>query len=96
MNFEIRRQQSLWRTVCVQFKPRASKIIQDLNSAFSPDKSMLRFRSSAQLLRGCSSADAKSRLRRDRPVYESSPLTSKEVYEMSHSLRQRRPAGDTL
>jgi len=42
---------------CMQFKRRASKTIQDANSAFSPDLSVLSIWSSAQLLRGCSAAD---------------------------------------
>jgi len=61
--------------------------IQDLNSAFSSDQSMLSFRSSAQVLHGCSAVDVKSRLRRStlpRPVHESSFCTSEEMYETSH------------
>jgi len=63
MTFEINIQ---W--IWMQFKPRADAMIQDENSAFSPDQSVLNFCSAATRRR-------KSRLRRStlhRPVYESS------------------------
>jgi len=74
----------------MQFKLRINKMTQNVNSTFSPDQSVLNFRSSAQLLRGCSAADASPALRRStlpRPVYESSFWTSKEVHEASHNRR---------
>ena len=62
-----------------------------MNSAFSPDQSVLSFRSSAQLLHGRSAADLSpayvGRSTLPRPVYESSFWTSKEIYETSHSRR---------
>jgi len=45
MNLEIRQQQS-----CLQFKLCTNRIIQDVNSAVSPDQSMLNFRSTATRL----------------------------------------------
>jgi len=52
MNPEIKRQQS-----CIQFRLYGNKMIQDVNSAFSPDQSVLAFWSSAELLHGSSAAD---------------------------------------
>jgi len=45
MNVEIKQQQS-----CIQFRLYGNKMIQDVNSAFSPDQSVLSFWSSAELL----------------------------------------------
>jgi len=54
INLEIRQQQCC--TICIHFKLRANKTIRDVNSAFTPDQSVLSLRSSAQLLHGCSAA----------------------------------------
>jgi len=66
-------------------------MIQDINSAFSTDKSVLNVRSSAQLLQGRSTADLS-------PAYAAPPslvtYTNRHlghqgtVYETSHSRRQ--------
>jgi len=55
MNLEIRQQQCC--IICKQFKFRANKMTQDVNSAVLPDQSVLSFRSSAKLLHGRSAAD---------------------------------------
>jgi len=63
-------------------------MIQDVNSSFSPDQSVLNF---------CSTATRSQRRRRKsrlpryppRPVYESSFWASKKVYEMSDNRTNR-------
>jgi len=64
-------------------------VIQDVNSAFLPDQSLLNFSTSAQLLHGCSVAHDSPAYAviLSRPVYESSFFTSKEIYETSDSRR---------
>ena len=74
----------------MQFKLRINKMTQNVNSTFSPDQSVLNFRSSTQLLRGCSAADVS-------PAYAARPSLvpytnrpsghQKEVHEASHNRR---------
>jgi len=83
MNLDFKEQQCC--IICIQYKLRANAIIQDPNPAFSPDQSMLNFCSAATNGRSAADASPFHAAILPRPVYQSSFLTSKEVYGTSHN-----------
>jgi len=83
MNLEIRQQHT-----CTQLTLHASTMIQHVNSAFSPGRSVIICSISAQPLHGCSGAAHAATI--PRPVYESSSYTSTGEYETFYSRRQER------
>ena len=83
MNFELKQQQCY--IICIQFKLRANKIIQDMNPAFSSDPSMLNLYTAVTNGRSATNARPSYAAILPHSIYESSSWTSKEVYETFHN-----------
>ena len=69
----------------MQFTLRINTMIHDVNSAFSPDQSVLSFRSTA----------TRSQCLRRHPASPGMRIVSKGVYETSHNHRRRSFHGDS-
>ena len=77
-NFEFEQQQCC--IICIHFKLRANKIIQDVNPAFSPDQSMLNFCSAATDGRSAADVSPSYAAILPRSVYQSSSCPSWPVF----------------